>query len=81
MAIKKKLNVAARKPPQAELAAFVEEGRGPKTAKEKDEGKEAMHRTTLDLPAQLVKRAKQHALDCDSDLRTVVADALKAYLG
>jgi hypothetical protein len=38
-------------------------------------------RTTLDLPLALWKRAKTRALDERRDLRAVLLDALRAYLG
>jgi len=46
-------------------------------AKEKPEEKA---KVTLKLPADLVKRAKHHAIDADQDLQDLVTDALRAYL-
>ena len=46
---------------------------GEVTAKERS-------KVTLNLPTDLVRRAKHHAIDHDTDLQDVVAAALRAYL-
>lgn len=38
-------------------------------------------RLNVEIPKDLLKQAKQRALDTDKDLRTVVIDALQAALG
>jgi hypothetical protein len=42
--------------------------------------KEGLVRLNVDVPKELWRRAKQRALDLDTDLRTVVIEALEATL-
>ena len=42
--------------------------------------KEGLVRLNVDVPKELWRRAKQRALDLDTDLRTVVIEALEAAL-
>ena len=39
-----------------------------------------MEKTTLRLPAALMKRAKHWSVDADVDLQDIVAEALRDYL-